>query len=413
VPHLVLLGQVDFALMHWAQPEACLVALRMVAQLLAQLVALVPLLFVVFASLFCVTVLSGDIAYLLVRLEVHELDVWAEHARPRWALAWAVTWLMQMPLWLRVLPSISPLLTHELVNLVLTLHHLVLRFAGQAAPAFPSATLVASTEGEQRTSVGSLVALRTVLPLLYVLTRGIPAEWRQVLCLFLLDVLPTLASALLGQLGFLGRRGECEQLPWELSYPPSRSHSCDEEECEVHGGCAICLSSLCRAGGASAAAASAAESLRRQLVPGLAVTRLCRGSASISAARIPADWGGGRIATTRCGHRFHSQCLTLAAESLLRCPHCRSGLMRPSQLGAEIPDEETLDSQMLCLAFGLLLGAILLFIHWTFWKLQTWLAEPENMALAEEFLRTFFGVELPKIAQLGRRNASGHTSAAK
>lgn len=392
----LLVEAASLALVFWLNPEACWVALRALWQLLAAL----PTVLLVFTSLFCVAVLSSDVAYLIVRLDFSEADVWSAVARPCWALAWSLVWLLQAPFWLQALPTLSPLLTHELANLLLTVHHLALRVAGSTAPAFPSVALAVSSDASHQTSILNVVIVRTALPVLYMLSRGVPADWRPLLILFLLDVLPTVLLTLYAERR-LGRGRESADVPWELSYLPDRGRRCaeaghadgqvDDEDCEVHGTCSICLSALCRIGGAAASAAAVSAGLQRALAPGLSVLRrrrlLGRGQASgISAGRVAAELGGNRLATTRCGHSFHSECLALAAEALPRCPQCRAPLQGSGPLGGpELPDEDTLDAQMGCLVFGLLTGGSLLFLHWLGLQLQV-LADPEQRAFIEGLL---------------------------
>lgn len=329
-------------------------------ELIFNLAAWVSSLAVGFVSLFCVTVLSGDITYLFVRLLVPEQEVWKDASRPRWMLAWAVTWIIQIPFWFRALPRYSPLLLHELVNLVLTIHNaLLLCFSSHALP-LPSATLLASTENTQRASLGTLIAARCLLPLMYVLFHGLPTEWVQISGCFMLDVAPTLLAGLIAH---SNPRVFLKKPPWDFFYPPSHSdgsNSATDDECELHGSCSICLSNICTPGGGTSAAGVAAV-MRHRVAPGLSAARL-RPAINISASRTPAEWFGGRIATTKCGHSFHARCLSMAVEALPRCPQCRSSLSS-TEHGLVLPDEEVLDAQMMCLTVGFCLGGTLLTAH--------------------------------------------------
>merc|ERR1711871_1228740 len=51
---------------------------------------------------------------------------------------------------------------------------------------------------------------------------------------------------------------------------------------------------------------------------------------AMSAARVPANWMGGRIVVTRCNHQFHANCLSMVVNKdgvLARCPLCRTCLV--------------------------------------------------------------------------------------
>lgn len=363
-PQSALLAQVAvLVFVCMIQPEAYSAMLTFCARLTAA----ASLLAMAFVALFCVAVLSLDMAYVFVRLALPEAKVWTEGARPLWVLAWIMTWLLQVPFWMQAFPASSPLLVHELANFALNLHHVVLRYVRPVSSvlSFPSASLVASTDSTQHADLATVVAARTSLPLVYVLCHGAPAEWRLVLLLFALDVVPAMIASCASWLGLCGRRSQVAQLHWRLRYPDAHDNEIhgpiDDDECDVHGSCPICLSSLCCTGGGLATAA-VSRALRSQVAPSISVLRrphagrgFLRGP-SLSIARSPAEWGGaGRIATTRCGHSFHSHCLSVAAQTLPRCPQCRSSILK-----AEAPDEETADRQMLCLSFGMLLGLFLL-----------------------------------------------------
>lgn len=313
-----------------------------------------------FVSLFCVTVLSGDVTYLLIRLVVPEHEVWKEASRLRWVLAWAITWLVQVPFWLRALAACSPLLLHEAANLALTVHNALLCYCAPRGLALPSATLVASTDSGHRAGVATLLLARCSLPLLYVLFHGLPAEWVGISGCFMLDVSPTLVAAFIAR--FTIPR-VFKRPPWDLFYPPARASSCGgaaEDECEVHGACPICLSNLCAPGGGTSAA-GIVSAVRHRVAPGLAASRL-RPAANLAAARTPAAWYGGRVATTKCGHSFHARCLQMAADALPRCPQCRSSL-GSAEHGLQLPDEDVLDAQMMCYTVGFCLGGTLLTAH--------------------------------------------------
>lgn len=387
-PSITFTGQVVMcAVLYAMQPEAYFYILRF----FRQCVLFAPVLIVASASLFCVAVLTGDIAYLFVRSSTSADQIWTEGARCRWFTAWLFLWLVQTPFWSRILTTTSPLLIHESVCLFFSVYHFCLRRIGRAASCIPSIALESASDGRV-SNLGTLILVRTMLPAVYAALRGIPTEWRQVLFIFILDLSPALCFALCYKLG-LFLKLQYSQLPWELNYPPRKTRNCpgDDDDCEVHGACPICLSSLCFPGGGTAAIA---RSIRQQVVPALSVARLRlkRGvqASGISAARTSNELDCGRLATTRCGHIFHSRCLALAAQTLPRCPQCRTWLSQDPQ-GIELPDEDTQTFQMLYLILGLVVGGSILFTHWIFWVAMKWLNNPQSLAEAQEFLTKFFG----------------------
>lgn len=349
-----------------------------------RLAAWASLVAIALVALFCVSVLSLDVAYLFVRLGLPEADVWTEAARPRWVLAWTATWLLQLTFWTRALPTTSLLYVHELANFALTLYHLVLKYVAPlvCTQSFPSASLVASVDALQHSSIVSALVARASLPLLYILCHGLPAEWRFILTLFVLDVAPVTCACVALRTGLLREESQVARLHWSLRYPVPHCFENDglkdDDECEVHGTCSICLSSLCCSSG-GVATAVLSRALSEQVAPGIAALRrsqsrirghLLRGLAgrpSLSVARIPAERvGNGRIATTNCGHSFHSACLASAARSLPRCPHCRASLHK-----TRAPDEETVDQQMSYLLVGFIQGFSLLGTQWSLLALQS------------------------------------------
>lgn len=336
------------------------------------------LLAIAFVSLFCVAALSLDFAYLLVCLALPRSDVWLEAMGPRWIAAWTVTWWSQAPFWLHVLPACSPLLIHEMANLTLTSQQIVFK---RLVPSFPSVSLVAAREegnGNSRPDLFVLLGARVSLPAIFLICHGLPEDWRLILLCFLLDVAPLVGNELAARCGLWRRRLQ-SQLPWRLRYPVLHANADDasslgsrgdEDQCDVHGTCAICLSALCCRGAGLAARSAMAAVRRRQLGPRLSVLRqqfppLAGGAFNLSAARATAaKWGGaGRIATTRCHHSFHSHCIAAAMAAAPRCPQCRREILKDAPGNIVLPDEETMDSQMLSLAFGLVMGGALLTAH--------------------------------------------------
>ncbi|CAE8581999.1 unnamed protein product, partial [Polarella glacialis] len=267
-----------------------------------------------------------------VRLAVSSQQVWDESSRSHWMRAWWIVWLLQAPFWLAVLPSSSVLLVHEQVNFAVTVHHAVLRHLGRGMMQLPSAGIVAYTDSSQRSNFMKIMSARCGLPLLYVLGNGLPSDWKQVAILLALDVGPPMVSVLAKQAGLCSRRSTLGlSRPWQLSYPPAHDSSAagvgDEDECSEHGSCPICFGNFCCPGGGTVVARMAVA-IQHTSAPGLSVARLrsTPASASLSAARTRCSWMGGRIAETRCGHRFHAECIAKAAETMPRCPQCRAGL---------------------------------------------------------------------------------------
>jgi len=296
-------------------------------------------------------------------LALPESEVWQSTARQRWLLAWTVTWIAQVPFWRWAFPANSPLLIYGIANAALTIHRIGLRVLKPIKWSFPSSTL-ASEDGRRRSNVWKVMASRTGLPLVFMVCHGVPDDWRVVLPLLLLDVLPLISICLAMQVGLLAPKSLRAQLAWRLRYSEIHSGDSapldDDDDCNVHGNCSICLSILCCRSLASKWS-SMASAVQQRVAPGLSAVRqrrLTQGWA-ISAARATAKLGGtGRIAVLRCGHTFHSHCISEAAETLPRCPQCRAGIFRAA------PDEDTLNSQALCLLLGLVQGAALLGTLW-------------------------------------------------
>eukprot|EP00931_Biecheleriopsis_adriatica_P009545 TRINITY_DN110614_c0_g1_i1.p1 TRINITY_DN110614_c0_g1~~TRINITY_DN110614_c0_g1_i1.p1 ORF type:complete len:391 (+),score=67.47 TRINITY_DN110614_c0_g1_i1:1-1173(+) len=350
------------------------------------LLALISLMCLGFMSLFCVAILSNDLAYIFVRLTASQNQVWLEATRTHWALAWLLVWLAQVPLW-HALPPWSLLLVHEVTNFTVSVHHWLLRRLGSGTIYLPSAGIIAYTDGTQRShSFVKALTVRCGLPLAYVLCNGMPADWKQVGFFLGADVLPALLLGLwhyARKVGMCGLRLRGKRWSWALAYPPAHGGSLadtgaaepEEDDCPVHGTCPICLSNLCCPGG-GAAAARWSVAVQRRTASGLSACRLRSTSAAagLSLARTRACWMGGRIATTKCGHSFHAECLMKAAKALPRCPQCRAGLGSADHK-LQLPDEEILEAQMLSLLFGICSGALLLLVRqmllWRKWLLVT------------------------------------------
>ncbi|CAK0829703.1 unnamed protein product, partial [Prorocentrum cordatum] len=295
-------------------------------------------------------------------------EVWEDSARSWWLLAWAVTWSLQAPFWLRAVPASSPLLLLEELSLAVALHQAALRGLTRWAPAcsgLPSlAALLASGVVQSRSAVTLLLrcAQMCVLPLLYVRQYGAPADWdRAAGCLALtltVKIGPVVLERLLVDAGLLPAE-RLGAFPWATSYPLGHSTEAEEEDSGGEDDCPVCMCSL-RCPGGPAAAAAVAAAVRRQVAPGLSAARGRGSSAGLSAARVPPAWGGGRIATTRCGHRYHLQCLSRAAQALARCPQCRAPFLELEAAQGADPSSEEAMSHMLRFFVNILFGLMVL-----------------------------------------------------
>lgn len=106
----------------------------------------------------------------------------------------------------------------------------------------------------------------------------------------------------------------------------------NDDECEEHDECAVCLSKLCT----SVVAESLVRAARLRCRPALSACRLRHRAscAGLSAMRtgglefcketLSGMWG--RMMTLPCGHKFHAGCMDSVALVKLQCPTCRRAL---------------------------------------------------------------------------------------
>eukprot|EP00933_Yihiella_yeosuensis_P042989 TRINITY_DN37671_c0_g1_i1.p1 TRINITY_DN37671_c0_g1~~TRINITY_DN37671_c0_g1_i1.p1 ORF type:complete len:391 (+),score=25.83 TRINITY_DN37671_c0_g1_i1:51-1223(+) len=319
-----------------------------------------------FMSLFSVSIFSNDLAYLLVRCVVPDHEVWHYVNRRRRAVTWLVLWGLQAPLWAGFLASRSALLVHEQVSFVLAVYHVALKRYGIGLKMLPSTSIIGVTETSPRRGLSTHLFARFGLPLAYVVCNGLPDDWKQVLGLMSVGVFILIARLIAQFVGIWPRHSDIRK-PWELEYPPQHGaigeDLTEDDDCSEHGTCAICLSNLCCPGGGSLLGRMV-QTVSHRASPGLAVARLRSSSAaaSLSVSRSSCNSLGGRIAITRCGHHFHAECLAKAAETLNRCPQCRSGLGHSSH-ELQIPDEDTIEEQLLSLLGVFLLGACVMLVY--------------------------------------------------
>eukprot|EP00927_Polykrikos_kofoidii_P034934 TRINITY_DN29528_c0_g1_i1.p1 TRINITY_DN29528_c0_g1~~TRINITY_DN29528_c0_g1_i1.p1 ORF type:complete len:439 (-),score=60.59 TRINITY_DN29528_c0_g1_i1:19-1335(-) len=329
---------------------------------------------VIFVSLWCLSMISFDGVYLLVRCFTPVNDLWVAQSQRRWIIAWIVIWLVQAPFWLRALPMMSPLMLHEQLNLALTLYHVVLRRVGSERLRLPSMIFLDSAVVSPPHEAWTTIVARCSLPAAYIVCFGLAPDTGQALCFLLLDLVPALSTVVSSHVAeWRGLAVSTWNHSWVLTYPidhsaPEKLQSdsdgagCSFEDCDEHGTCSICLQPLCHPGGGTAVAGTSVG-LWRRTAPGLAAARR-RGRAqvmSLAAARTPFAWASHRVAKTKCGHSFHAGCLESAAESQPRCPDCRTSLAS-TVFGCDDVDEDEFNAHMLCSMMGIIFGGVLFIV---------------------------------------------------
>jgi len=171
-----------------------------------------------------------------------------------------------------------------------------------------------------------LLSVRIAILLFYVCHHAVTSTKRQ--------VWPMIFSLIAALLPFssdflLLYRSSCRARKlWQLSYGGVHALTPDGD-CEEHGSCSICWDNLCTS-------AEALVATRRRLTEH---ARSClavgRHTPFVRLALRPVGDGESlgcpwpaQIATLRCGHKFHLNCIQKSSEKQLQCPCCRASLDR-------------------------------------------------------------------------------------
>eukprot|EP00747_Dinoflagellata_sp_TGD_P082051 gnl/TRDRNA2_/TRDRNA2_161547_c0_seq2.p1 gnl/TRDRNA2_/TRDRNA2_161547_c0~~gnl/TRDRNA2_/TRDRNA2_161547_c0_seq2.p1 ORF type:complete len:403 (+),score=26.66 gnl/TRDRNA2_/TRDRNA2_161547_c0_seq2:60-1268(+) len=349
-----------------------------------------------FWTLFIVASISADIAYSLMRLAMPAQMVWTAASCRQWAIVWAATWLAQLPLWWYVLGNESLLLAYGEASIVLYVYRVLLNQLGSLAAALPSIAsfrshhhsrgfcvkisvghckfIVQSRKPKSRWHVCGEFMLACLLPLSHAIISGLPHdERRRLFTYFLMHVAD---SCILLHAVLMTNMSPVKFPSWikgmkEMKYPHSHGSLVPQSGGNSAGSdlttendafvdvCPICLQHLnCQDGGSMAATVHTAIS--RSMAPGLSVARRWRGlaSAGIAAARTPPGWIGGLVATTRCNHKFHASCLSMAVKMTRQCPACRTELTIPGGDKVHGEDREDVSPRIVCVSFGLQLAVL-------------------------------------------------------
>mmetsp|Transcript_54212 Transcript_54212/g.129178 ORF Transcript_54212/g.129178 Transcript_54212/m.129178 type:complete len:417 (-) Transcript_54212:24-1274(-) len=137
-----------------------------------------------------------------------------------------------------------------------------------------------------------------------------------------------------------------KEFPWTLSPMPLHTGALSSD-CPIHDSCSICLENLCytpppcesmqsQGGDAQpsqmALSACRARPRRRSASPGISAIRsgprCCPPEAGPPQCLIVPK--GMYIATLRCGHRFHHECLVASRRKRSSCPTCRASFVEQS-----------------------------------------------------------------------------------
>eukprot|EP00933_Yihiella_yeosuensis_P075539 TRINITY_DN84985_c0_g1_i1.p1 TRINITY_DN84985_c0_g1~~TRINITY_DN84985_c0_g1_i1.p1 ORF type:complete len:385 (-),score=24.30 TRINITY_DN84985_c0_g1_i1:198-1352(-) len=322
-----------------------------------------------FSALMMVCILVHDVVFLVLRMIRPSHQIWESTPMKIWGIAWAFVWTMQLRFWDLAFENKSLMLIQQQIKLVCLIHSISSRLFGECLSELqiPSAGLRAQALAESPDpSLRKILALRCVPPLAHALFNGLPFDWKEAFCIMIFtDIFPPVIGFFLREISLLFgvRLLPFRPTPWDLSYPATCALSADED-CAIHGNCPICLDNLCCPEG-GAAASKLMLTMRHRLSATLSVARRCSdtGAASLSAARAGTAMMGGKIATTRCGHRFHSGCLAQACKVLKRCPECRAGLGDVED--GRLPSEDVFQAMLRTHVIGMLTAlAVVLCRDW-------------------------------------------------
>lgn len=144
------------------------------------------------------------------------------------------------------------------------------------------------------------------------------------------------------------------QTMWITSLPSVHLGCFEDDTCEEHGDCAVCLEPLCT----STERTAAVRRLQGKMASSLSVCRLgLRSRAhSFSASRstaLDAGQAAGSgiwrcVATLQCRHKFHTGCIFQAVKAgRVQCPTCRR------ELGASAWSEVPMDAKCLVIIGGI------------------------------------------------------------
>lgn len=312
-------------------------------------------------------VLSGDLAYLLVRIwRPAAAASWSPGLFREWLLVWLMIWAVQLPLWHVWLPTQSVLSLHAQLRLLVFGSRLLRRCALGAHPAAstPSYAMFDALDWVARSRPLSAVFLRLGAPVGFVVSRCLiekvvkpnPPSLDPLWVAFVLTAVGlcyTLDSwCTLSQHARCWRRLEPG---WSLGYAAFHRDHAEWREgfCEQHDCCAICLEPLCQV--VSTTCGSSMPSSRRRA--GLSACRLRPRFARTAAAGLSvarAAWASDEkdsffdmptrlVTLRRCNHSFHPSCLLQALRSgslAQQCPICRSSLAMDDGLAELTADQE-------------------------------------------------------------------------
>jgi len=131
--------------------------------------------------------------------------------------------------------------------------------------------------------------------------------------------------------------------PWQLG--PMPLHPGAWPECPIHDTCGICLENLCEAsavttcclGAYPECSISASRSRRRSASPGISARRSHGSHTALQLASTDAGSDRKKLATLRCGHSFHEDCIKASWAYRSTCPTCRLPIVErpPAILSAD------------------------------------------------------------------------------
>mmetsp|Transcript_50115 Transcript_50115/g.92492 ORF Transcript_50115/g.92492 Transcript_50115/m.92492 type:complete len:385 (+) Transcript_50115:57-1211(+) len=136
--------------------------------------------------------------------------------------------------------------------------------------------------------------------------------------------------------------------PWTISSRPFCQLASPDVDCQIHDTCRICLDNLCWRGATVttplideapeyALSVCRARHRPRSASPGISACRKAPTSSEMPELQTPAAVG--QLATLRCGHTFHVECISAWRKKgglSASCPACRASLIESTIDGKDV-----------------------------------------------------------------------------
>jgi hypothetical protein len=286
------------------------------------------------------------------------------------SVVWATVLGMHMPFWYRLLASHPLVVSYvAMINIVCAWGLMLsLCLSKPQRRSLPSSKVLRFCVGEEDGKVTE-DAFELTMDAVVILAR-----WTEITRIHAQMPYYLLASLLVIQIVILVARWMKRRkrtIAWTLSQRPVHDAVALEHDCPVHDTCGICLENLCMPL-ASALPPAYAAGCSRSVSASLALSRCTSShvrpraaSPRISAARRlrggTVDYGNRNLATLRCGHRFHAECVAAAADARPSCPTCRAPMDEDGH--ADVEDSTTAEHIALLAVGVLVMSTSLVLLH--------------------------------------------------